>query len=160
MKSIVLLLTLASGLTPLRAEKMFEDESLGKLKLGQKAEAVVKSLGKPDSKGKDVYWEAIGEWVQDWNFPKQGLTLAMSSEKKGGARTILSITAEAPCQLATSRGITIGSPEADLKAYRDLRNTEHSVPGKSFVAGSIYGGAIFTLKGGKVAQIFIGAAAE
>jgi len=33
-------------------------------------------------------------------------------------------------------------------------------PGKIFVAGSIYGGAIFNLKDGKVVQIFIGAAAE
>jgi hypothetical protein len=140
---------------------MFEEETLGKLKLGQEAGVVTKVLGNPDSKGKDVYWEAIGEWVQDWHFPKQGLTLAMSSEKKGGAKAIYSITAEAPCNLVTSRGIKIGSPEAEVaKAYRDLRNTEQSVSGKTFVAGSIYGGAIFTFKSGKVAQIFIGAAAE
>lgn len=161
MKSILLLLTLSLSIGPLRAEKLFEDETLGKMKLGQKAEAVVKVLGKPDSKGKDVHWEAIGEWVQEWHFREQGLTLAMSSEKKGGKKTILSITAEKPCQLATSRGIKIGSAEADLaKAYRELRNAEQSVPGETFVAGSIYGGVIFTLKGGKVAQIFIGAAAE
>ena len=165
MKSILrlhlLLATLCLGIGPLRAEKMFEGDSLGSLKLGQSAEFVTKALGKPASKGKDVEWEAIGEWVQEWHFPKQGLTLAMNSEKKGGAKTILSITAEAPCKLATSRGIKIGSTEAALaKAYRDVQNKEDGEPGKLFVAGSIYGGVMFHLKGGKVVLIFIGAAAE
>jgi hypothetical protein len=152
-------LCLAVGL--LRAEEMFDGDSLGSLKLGQSAEAVTKALGKPKSKGKDVEWEAIGQWVQEWHFPMQGLTLAMNSEKKGGAKTILNITAEAPCELATSRGIRIGSPEATLaKFYRDVWNKEEGEPGKLFVAGSVYGGVMFHLKDGKVAQIFIGAAAE
>ncbi len=97
MKSVLLLLlaTFCMAVGSLRAEKPFEGDSLGSLELGQSAEAVTKALGKPASKGKDVEWEAIGEWVQEWHFPKQGLTLAMNSEKKGGAKTILSITAEA-----------------------------------------------------------------
>lgn len=144
-----------------RAQNMFAGDSLGGLALGQSAEAVIKVLGKPQSKGRDVEWEAIGEWVQEWHFPKQGLTLAMNSEKKSGAKTILSITAESPCQLITSRGIRIGSTEAAVaKAYRDVQNKEEGEPGKLFVAGSIYGGVMFHLKAGKVVQIFIGAAAE
>ena len=159
--NLLLLATLCLGISPLRAEKMFEGDSLGSLKLGQSADAVTKALGKPASKGKDVEGEASGEWVQEWHFPKQGLTLAMSSEKKGGAKTILSITAEAPCELATSRGIKIGSTEAALaKAYRDVQSKEDGEPGKLFVAGSLYGGVTFHLTDGKVSQIFIGAAAE
>lgn len=155
------LITLCLGLSPLAAEEMFEKETLGKLKLGQKGAAVIKVLGKPESKGKEELWDAIGEAVQDWNYPKQGVTLAMSSEKKGGEKETFSITAVAPCQLATSRGITIGSTEAELKkAYRAEWDKEASEAGKLFVAGSIYGGVIFNLKGGKVVQIFIGAAAE
>jgi len=160
-RPLLLFAILCLGIGPLRAEKMFEDESLGNLKLGQEKDAVSKFLGKPDSKGEEVHWEAIGAWVQDWEFSQQGLTLAMSSEKKGGSKIILNITAESPCKLATSRGITINSTDADLtKAYRDVRNKEASTPGKLFVAGSIYGGTIFNLKDGKVVQIFIGAAAE
>lgn len=158
---LLLLASLCLGVGPLRAEKLFEDDSLGGLKLGQSAAVVLKVLGTPQSKGKDIEWEAIGEFVQEWSFPKQGLTLAMSSKKRGGAKTILNLTAEAPCELATSRGIKIGSPEAALaKAYRDVFNKEESEPGKLLVAGSIYGGVMFHLEDGKVAQIFIGAAAE
>lgn len=155
--SVLCLAVLGLGASPLRAERLFEDESLGGLELGQRSDVVTKVLGKPESRGKEVLWEAIGEW----RFPKQGLVLNMSSDKKGGEKTILSITAEAPCRLATSRGIKIGSTEAELaKAYRDMRNKEESSPGERFVAGSIYGGVIFDLKNGKVVQIFIGAAAE
>ena len=75
--------------------------------------------------------------------------------------SVLSLSAESPCKLATSRGIKIGSTEAEVtKAYRDVRNAEQSIAGQTFVAGSIYGGAIFTIKAGKIVQIFIGAAAE
>ncbi len=153
---------LCLALGSLRAEdQLFEGDSLGPLKLAQKSDAVTSVLGKPATKGADIEWEAIGEYVQEWHFPAQGITLAMSSAKKGGKKAIYSITAESPCKLATSRGITIGSTEADVAgAYRKEYNKEESTPGELFVAGSIYGGAMFHFKKGKVVQIFLGAAAE
>ena len=35
-------------------------ESLGKITLGQKADQLASLIGKPDSKGKDSMWEAVG----------------------------------------------------------------------------------------------------
>ena len=159
---LLFVIALCIGLrAPGAEEKPLEGEALGKISLGQKADALGAQAGKPESKGKDVLWEAIGEWVQEWRFPAQGLTVQMSSVKKGGAKSVLSLSAESPCKLATSRGIKIGSTEAEVtKAYRDVRNAEQSIAGQTFVAGSIYGGAIFTIKAGKIVQIFIGAAAE
>lgn len=99
--------------------------------------------------------------MQEWRFKKLGLQLSLASEKKGGAKSVLSITTEAPCSLATERGIRIGSTSTEVtRAYGDVRDKEQSEPGKTFVAGSIYGGVIFSFTGGKVSQIFIGAAAE
>lgn len=148
--------------TGLRGEdKLLEGESLGKITLGLKADKLAALIGKPGFKGKDTLWAATGEWVQEWHFKSAGLKLDMASESKGGPKTVASITATSPCKLATARGIRIGSSEAEVsKAYRDVRDSEQSVAGETFVAGSIYGGAIFTLKEGKVVEIFIGAAAE
>lgn len=165
MKTLLLcfiLITVALFVPSLHAgDKDVSHETFGKLALGQSAETLCKVLGEPQGKGKDTLWEAIGEWVQDWKFPKQGFTIAMSSEKKGGAKTVFSITAGAGCQFATARGIKIGSPEAAVrKAYAKERDKEQSSSGETFVAGSIYGGVIFTFTEGKVTQIFIGAAAE
>jgi len=142
-------------------DKWVDNEALGKIKLGRKAADVAALIGKPDSKGKDTEWDAIDEWVQEWRFKSQGLTLNMASKSKGGAKTVLSITAEAPSKLATARGIHIGSTIAEVtKAYGKVHDKEQSVPGKTFVASSVYGGVVFTFTGGKVSQIFIGAAAE
>lgn len=142
-------------------DQLLSGERLGKITLGQKAEAVLQLFGKPHSKGKDNFWEATGEWVQEWRFPNHGLTLAMASGKKGGAKTVSSITSAAGCTLATARGIKVGSSEANVrKAYGNVEAKTESQPGESFVAGSIYGGVIFTFKSGKVTSIFIGAAAE
>jgi len=142
-------------------DKLLSGERLGKITLGQKAEAVFQHLGKPDSKGKDTLWDATGEWVQEWRFPTHGLTLNMASGKKGGAKTVSSIIAAASCTLSTARGIKVGNSVANVrKAYGVVEEKTESEPGKSFVAGSIYGGVIFTLKGGRVTQIFLGAAAE
>ena len=148
--------------TPLKAaEKSVTAEPLGKIALGQKADAVVKLLGKPESKGEDTLWAATGEWVQQWKLPALGLELGMASAKKGGGKTVSSITATGACKLSTARGISIGSPVAAVrKAYGKLEEKQQSRPGETFVAGSVYGGIIFTLKGGKVSEIFIGAAAE
>jgi hypothetical protein len=142
-------------------DQWMDSEALGKIKLGRKAADLVALIGKPDSKGKETEWDAIGEWVQEWRFKSQGLTLQMASASKGGAKTVLTITAGAPSKLATTRGIHIGSTIAEVtKAYGKVQDKEGSVPGKTLVAGSVYGGVIFTFSGGKVSQIFIGASAE
>ena len=103
----------------------------------------------------------------------------MSSREKAGPKTVLIATAGKGCKLATARGIKIGSTRAEVgKAYRDV---EEKAPGdgpakpgdpepepvpleegeeKNFVAGTIYGGMIFSFKKGKVVEIFLGAGAE
>jgi hypothetical protein len=144
-----------------QAEDLSGRESLGTLRLGLTGAEVMKALGKPSGKGKDVLWEAIGEWVQEWNYPAKGLALNMASGKKGGAKSLFSISASAGCTLATARGIRIGSTEAEVrKAYGAVEDRESSVRGESFVAGSLYGGVIFRFEKGRVSDIFIGAAAE
>ena len=142
-------------------DKWLETEALGKISLGRKAADLTALIGTPESRGKETEWDAIGEWVQEWRFKSHGLVLNMSSKSKGGAKSVLTITATAPCKLTTARGIHIGSTIADVtKAYGKVQDKEESISGKTFVAGSIYGGIIFTFSDGVVSQMFIGAAAE
>ena len=137
------------------------EERLGGLRLGLSARQLTALLGQPESQGRDVEWAATGDWVQSWHYPKQGLRLDMASTSQGGEKAVLSITATPPCPLATARGIRLGSTAAEVtQAYGDVQDREQSEPDRSFVAGSVYGGVIFTFTDGKVSQIFIGAAAE
>jgi len=140
---------------------LMKAESLGGLKLEMPAATVEALLGKPDKKGKDIGWEAIGEFVQEWNWPKKGVVLQMSSVEKGGKKAVLMATVSPPSTSATAKGIKIGSTEAEVrKAYAAYADKEDSKPGETFVAGTVYGGVIFTFKEGKVITIFLGAAAE
>ena len=145
-----------------KGDELLAKESLGGIKIGLSEKALDAILGKVAYK-KDavVFEEATGEHVQNWVCAEKGLSLHMSSGKnKKGAKHVAGFTATKKCELATIQGIKIGSTEAAVrKAYGKFEDKETSEAG-TFVAGSVYGGIIFTLKDGKVSEIFFGAAAE
>lgn len=147
---------------PKEAEEILAKEKLGELRLGLAAAQVIALLGEPGSRGRDQMWEADAAYHQDWSYPQLGLTLDMVSDRHKGDKDIGAITARAPATLATAKGVAIGSPRARvLKLYGKLRDPEFPVDeAEQFIAGSIFGGVMFKFAGGKVTEIFIGAAAE
>ncbi len=138
----------------------YAKEQIGKLHLGLSARAVQQIIpGKPIL-GPEELQGADGAYHQEWKYAEAGITLGMVSKKKGGLKTIDSMTLTSPSKLQTQRGIGIGSSAAEVaKAYGPFRNAESSTP-ERFVAGSDFGGVIFSFEQGKVSSIFIGAAAE
>lgn len=139
---------------------LMRGEQIGPLKIGLAEAQVTAKLGARVQKGRVEKWEADGEYHQKWTF-EGGVEVGMVAEKRGGAGIVESVTISAPCTFETKRGIRVGSPESDvLKAYKDELDRESSKAGESWVAGSVYGGLIFTIKGGKVNRMFLGAAAE
>jgi hypothetical protein len=139
----------------------YDKEQIGKLRLGL-PEPEVKLIipGKPVL-GPEKLWGADGQYHQEWHYPDGGISLGMVAKKKGGIKSIESITLTSPSTLQTQRGIRIGSTEAEVvKAYGPFRNAEDSRPGELLVAGSIFGGVMFDFQQERVSRIFIGAAAE
>ena len=144
-----------------KASDLLDSERIGSLRLGLSESDVKKSIGCALQRGPEQLWGADGAYHQSWRCDACGLRIGMVSEKRGATKRIESITLVAPGTLATSRGIRIGSAEQEVrKAYRAEWNREESRQSGSFVAGSIYGGLLFEFQGGKVVQIFLGAAAE
>jgi hypothetical protein len=139
----------------------YDKEQIGKLHLGLSEKEVRQIIpGKP-TRGAEQWWGADGQFHQEWQYTDGGLTLGMVAKKKGGLKSIESITITSPSLLQTQSGIRIGSTEAEvIKAYGRFQNAEASKPGELLVAGSIFGGAMFNFQQGKVSRIFIGAAAE
>ncbi len=138
-------------------------ENLGGIKIGQTEKGLTAILGQPKSKSKALLEEATGEYIQNWSYPDKGLTVRLSSESAKSARSVAGFTATEKCRLATTAGIKIGSTKAEVvKAYGAFEDKESKGTAEEdgFIAGSIYGGIIFTFKNGRVSEIFFGAAAE
>ncbi len=132
----------------------------GWLKLSLNQKNIIDSIGQPDKKSKDEFWEATSTFVQHWEYELKGIELEMESNKENEAKEVMMITIMAPCSLRTSQNIGIGSDINLVKEkYQNLINKSSS-DDKEIVVGSIYGGTIFSIENGKVSKIFIGAAAE
>ncbi|NHQ88010.1 hypothetical protein HA050_18020 [Iodobacter sp. HSC-16F04] len=139
---------------------LLREEKLGNLQIGLPEKEVIKTISCKEKRGPDKLWDADGAYHQEWFYTDCGITLDMVSEKKRGAKKIAAITIFAPSTLSTRRGIRIGSSMQDvMKAYKPYWNKEES-DANHFIAGSIYGGIIFSQEKKKVKSIFLGAAAE
>lgn len=142
---------------------LMETDGMGSVKIDLSESELIALLGEPDSKTEPLVWGADGMEHCDWIYEAQGLELGMWKEPESSAEAgIFSIRAVSACTLETQRGIKIGDTQEDVEtAYADEINEEDSsLVDNGIVAGSVYGGMIFHFEDGKVASIFIGAAAE
>lgn len=144
------------------AREIVRKESLGGLRLDQPVSEVIQLLGKPEKETKLVFQEADANYVQTWKYPAKGIELGISAgAKPTGRKTVASITVKAPCDLATQRGIKIGSPATlARKTYAAWADRDTPPAPDVFVVASVYGGIIFNFERSKVSRIFFGAAAE
>ena len=139
---------------------LLHSERIGDLRDGLPESALKGKIDCQPTRGPEELWGADGAWHQDWVYKDCGIVLGMASGKKGGRKSIESISMSAPSTLSTKQGIKIGSTEAEVRAayQRDWNKDESGAD--DFVAGSLYGGLIFKFEGGKVTSIFLGASAE
>lgn len=137
--------------------ELLKTECFGDIKIDMTAQKTIELLGQPEKKSETAIWESDGEYHQTWNY--KGITLDMVGEENKD-QVISMITIAEPCSLKTKRRIGIGSDISEVKnAYIKAIDPAFS-DSLSIVAGTTYGGLIFSFEGQKVKQIFLGAAAE
>ncbi|MBV8634970.1 MAG: hypothetical protein JO002_10805 [Burkholderiaceae bacterium] len=162
MKSLSLLLPLVivAGSVSAQQADISTTERLGTLRLNLPEAEAKQAVACPMTAGKEQKWEADGAYHQEWHFAC-GVDLGMMSERKGGKKTVQTIKIHGASTLKTSRGIGLGASEQDVtKAYAKEWSKDESKMPDLFVAGSLYGGVMFTFKEHRVSEIFVGAAAE
>ena len=121
---------------------------------------IVNRLGNPEKVGKIEFWDALGTYVQKWEFPSKGIELEMESESKHALKTVKSISITDPCTYQTSRGLQVGSPIEDIYTnYKELIDQDFS-DDTLVVIGNIYNGTVFEITDSKISKIFIGSIAE
>lgn len=141
--------------------KLMYEESIGFLRIGLSNVEVTNELGEPTEKSEAVEWGADGAVHQSWYYKTTGVELDMIGNS--GALEVSSIKITAPCKYKTKRGIGIGSSRKDIiEAYKDEISMENYTGFEEpiIVAGSFYGGVIFSFENDTVSRIFIGAAGE
>ena len=140
---------------------LMNEERIGPLRFGQPAAEAERLIDCPIQRGPINLWGADGEYHQFWEAPACGLTLDLSTEAPSAPQTVSAIILTAPSPWKTRRGLGLGDTETEvLAAYGRDREMETSVPGEHLVAGTLYGGLVFTFHKGRVRRIFLGAAAE
>jgi hypothetical protein len=143
------------------APGLMHSDSLGDLRIDMPEMKVSELLGEPGDKGEQLLSEADALYHQEWRYPRQGIFLELVSESADGKQRVASIRAGLHSIHETTKGIKVGDSFAAVnKAYGDQLDADNSDPPFTLLAGSLYGGVLFSFEEGKVIQIFLGAAAE
>ncbi len=133
---------------------------IGELSLGMNMASTIEKIGEPDTKSKAEVWGADGWLYQEWEYKTKGISLNMGSEQDPSAMVISSITITSPCTFKTDKKMGIGNTYNEVMTAYEKDIDKESSNKNSIVAGTLYGGIIFTFKDDKVVKIFVGAAAE
>ncbi len=139
---------------------LLRNDSIGPLNLSLNSDDVVKNLGEPEEKSDFLVWGSDGLEHQTWVYNEKGIILNIV--KTENAVSVGSIDINKPCTYKTSRGIGIGSKRSEvLEAYKpEIDPAENNGDSDLIVAGTVYGGIIFSIEKDSVSGIFIGAGAE
>ena len=136
------------------------NERVGDLRLGADAAEVTRLFGEPESTTGPVVNEGVGTVNWMWKYPGKGLEIEIGAEDKNAPKRVSAIVIGPGSTLKTRFGIGVGSPVADVeKAYGPCLSREES-SAETLVAGTLYGGVIFSIENGQVRTIFVGAGAE
>lgn len=138
--------------------QLMKGETLGPLGLGTADTEIARLLGETEEKSPPAVWGADGLEHQQWRYPDRGVALGLVRKEDGLKVDRIKITA--PCEFRTKRGIGVGSQANDVRAAYGDEIDPRTAGAERLVAGSVYGGIVFTLQDGVVASIFIGAGAE
>lgn len=152
-------------------EKSYEDigfelllsDSIGPLKMNVSEKEVINIIEDTKEKGEFELWGADGREHQTWNYDSKGIQLDMVRDENDQTMIMVDmIRINSNCEFKTARNVGIGSTyEEVLDAYKEEVDPEKAETNKSeLVAGSAYGGIIFTFENDKVVSMFFGAASE
>ena len=138
---------------------LMQTESVGAIKFGLTSKQIIDLIGEPDETSEPFFSEVDGETYQHFDYKSKGIFLSFVI-KSDSIKEVRLIEIKAPCILKTSRQIGVGSTDAEvMNSYKEYINRQYS-DSSDIVAGSIYGGIIFSLQKQKVKSIYFGPTAD
>lgn len=134
--------------------KLLESETFGGIGNAAPGADVIKVLGPPKKKSKPVVEGATGNYVSTWDWPSA--SAIMTSETDHGPWIERNLSIGKSSKLETSRHIKIGSSRAEVEAAYPRSDDDQKDDPNRYLAGSMYGGVMFTFEKDKVVAISMG----
>ena len=152
---------------PENINSVLDDEKIAGLGIGDSAKSAIAVFGVPAGVDEESSNEVDGGFTRQWTF-SGGITLRIwteKSEKNTDAQiekgSVEFITINSPSQAKTKYGIGIGATRAQvLRAYGTCIVDVEQNDTSNVLAGSVYGGILFSMRDDKVESIDVGAMAE
>ncbi|NOQ71831.1 MAG: hypothetical protein GQ574_07515 [Crocinitomix sp.] len=142
--------------------ELMKNESFGALKIDMDTATVIGLIGPPTTKTPEEYWGADGGIHNDWSYPNLGLTLGMVvfEDTPEVAKQIFGMTLNDLGKFCTAKNICIGATAEEVKSAYKVELGNGVLEADYLVAGTVYGGLIFTFENNSLVEMFLGAAAE
>lgn len=134
-------------------------EKIGNLSIGLSESKTIEILGNPEKKSEVIRWETDGLNHQEWYYVSKGIELDLCWDNKKH-KEIFRITINKPCDYKTSRNIGIGSTIKEVETAYSQEIDKNRITETAIIAGSEFGGLIFTIENNLIVSIFLGSAAE
>ena len=128
--------------------------------MGSPDSKVIEKYGQPEKKSKAIFWGATGDWHTEYEWPSKGIKIDLEGASENATTWKISyITVRTPFTGKTDKGIVIGSDASEVtKAYgKATKSTKDRV---GYVEGDCCTQVFFTLKNGKVEEIWVGPTPE
>lgn len=138
---------------------LMKNESIWGIKKDMQSKKVIEVIGYPDEKSTAEEWGSDGQIHQKWTFANQNVELDMIGEENSN-QVVNSIYVKSPSDAKTSRNIGIGSNITDVTNKYSNEIDKSQTTEFQIVAGTIYGGIVFTFENKKLTSIFLGASSE
>jgi hypothetical protein len=145
--------------------ELMKNESFGAVKIDMDTATVIGLIGEPTTKTQEEFWGADGGIHNNWSYPNLGLTLNMvifetSPDEEEQVKQIFGMTLNDMGKFCTAKSICIGATPEEVKSAYKVELGNGVLEDDYLVAGTVYGGLIFTFEKGYLVEMFLGAAAE
>jgi hypothetical protein len=133
---------------------LVQRETIGPLRPGATEKLVIGTLGAPTKKQKPILEGATGEFASVWVW--SDASIIMVADKDKGPWTARMITISGRPTFETRMHIHVGSTRAEVERAYERSLDDDGKKKETYLAGSMYGGLLFTFDHDKVVSISIG----
>lgn len=136
------------------AERIYDTESIGPLRPGASADAVIATLGAPRARTAPELEGATAQYASVWDWADA--SCVMVADTPGGPWSARLITVSGASTLETKRHTRVGSSREEVERIYPRSPDSDGHDPDTYLVGSMYAGLLFRFEHDRVASITFG----